>query len=292
MTTLARVDSIWPGGGGIVPGWLTEVLKLLGFTTPFVYAAATYGAFHWLDKKASGPAKKALTARLQSRPPTKETLANYALEVFDRIYSKPLWRGTAFLRSALITTAVSVIVWIELGFMSVGIEAWNTLFLSSLGINIFADYGSLFFIRKLLTATGRRPALGLIASFVTGGLIVYITFVLRGLAFLYLAFYGTDSLGEFLRILEGSLDLVFNPLGEGILKRQQELTVPAIAVHLWLPLFALAIGLAQASGWLFKAVGWMQWFLKQGQHHPFQAVGYVASVIVFVCAVIIEYGWH
>jgi hypothetical protein len=97
MTTYNGVDRIGSGDGAM-PSWLTEVLKLLGFTTPFVYAAATYGVFHWLDKKASGPAKKALTARLQSQPPNKETLANYALEVFDGIYSKPLWHVTAFSR--------------------------------------------------------------------------------------------------------------------------------------------------------------------------------------------------
>jgi hypothetical protein len=43
-----------------MPSWLTEVLELLGLTTPLVYAAATYGLFRWLDKKASGPAKRAL----------------------------------------------------------------------------------------------------------------------------------------------------------------------------------------------------------------------------------------
>src|SRR5882724_3351701 len=96
-----------------MPPWLTEVLKLLGFTTPFVYAAATYGVFHWLDKKASGPAKRALTARLQSQPPNKETLANYALEVFDRIYSRPFlhWRG--LFRSSVLTTAITAICWYE-----------------------------------------------------------------------------------------------------------------------------------------------------------------------------------
>jgi hypothetical protein len=43
-----------------MPGWLTEALKLLGFTAPFAYAAAVYGVFHFLDKKASGQAKKAI----------------------------------------------------------------------------------------------------------------------------------------------------------------------------------------------------------------------------------------
>jgi hypothetical protein len=38
-----------------------EALKLLGLSTPFIYAAATYGFFHFLDKKASGQAKKAIS---------------------------------------------------------------------------------------------------------------------------------------------------------------------------------------------------------------------------------------
>lgn len=44
-----------------MPSWLTEVAKLLGFTMPLVYAAATYGLFLWLDKKSSGPAKKTIS---------------------------------------------------------------------------------------------------------------------------------------------------------------------------------------------------------------------------------------
>jgi hypothetical protein len=50
-----------------MPTWLSEVLKLLGFSTPFVYAAAVYGFFHYLDKKASGQAKKAISAWLQPK---------------------------------------------------------------------------------------------------------------------------------------------------------------------------------------------------------------------------------
>ena len=45
-----------------MPNWLTEVLKLLGLTTPFIYAAASYRFFHWLDQKASGPAKEAFSS--------------------------------------------------------------------------------------------------------------------------------------------------------------------------------------------------------------------------------------
>src|SRR5947209_17686947 len=97
-----------------MPGWLNEVLKLLGFTAPFVYAAATYGVFHWLDKKASGAAKHTLTMRLQSAIPTRELVANFTVEVFDKIYTYPLFRWRAFWRSAAITTLVCLLVWLEL----------------------------------------------------------------------------------------------------------------------------------------------------------------------------------
>ena len=40
---------------------MEELLKLLGLTTPFIWAAA-YGLFHWLDENASDKAK-ALPAR-------------------------------------------------------------------------------------------------------------------------------------------------------------------------------------------------------------------------------------
>jgi hypothetical protein len=33
--------------------YLLEIIKQLGFITPFIYAAGTYGFFHYLDKQAS-----------------------------------------------------------------------------------------------------------------------------------------------------------------------------------------------------------------------------------------------
>jgi hypothetical protein len=40
---------------------LLEAAKLLGFSTPFVYASATYGLFHYLDNSASEEAKQAIS---------------------------------------------------------------------------------------------------------------------------------------------------------------------------------------------------------------------------------------
>src|SRR5258708_4525759 len=81
---------------------LTEVLKLFGFATPFIYAAATYGFFRWLDKKASGPAKKALSGWLVPKQYDRAALRGAVLELFDRVYTQPLFDLLAFFRSALI----------------------------------------------------------------------------------------------------------------------------------------------------------------------------------------------
>ena len=46
---------------------MAELLKLLGFTTPLIYAAAAYGLFHWLDENASDEAKTVLARTMTSK---------------------------------------------------------------------------------------------------------------------------------------------------------------------------------------------------------------------------------
>ena len=60
---------------------------------------------------------------------------------------------------------------------------------------------------------------------------------------------------------------------------------PALAVFIWLPLFALGILIARLLTPLSLIVGRTQWFLKDGEEHPLKAIGYVAAVVVFLCAV-------
>jgi hypothetical protein len=265
-----------------MPPWLAEVLKLLGLMTPFVYAAATYGLFHFLDNKASGPAKRALTERLQSIPPT-STVANFTVEVFDRVYTTPLLHRRALVRSAAITTIVSMLVWYELGLLVPSKPNWRgivTVLTLALVFNILADYVSLFFVRAWLVKAKRRPILGLVVAAFVGALIIYLSHLVRVfvLATAVIGYNAFESLGLVLAFYS-------NPFES---RGQLNLLAPAVVVHLWFPLFALAAVMAQALGWFSKAVSWMQWFLKQGQHHPFQAVGYLAALIVFVIALAAE----
>jgi hypothetical protein len=71
---------------------MEELLKLLGFTTPFMYAAAAYGFFHWLDENASDEAKAALARTMTFKDYKSEQVASALVEVFDRINTYPLLR--------------------------------------------------------------------------------------------------------------------------------------------------------------------------------------------------------
>src|SRR4051812_7841799 len=111
-----------------MPSWPTEVLRLLGFTTPFIYAAAVFGLFNYLDKKASGPAKAAISKWLQSKAENTDTLGNAALEMFNRIYTPQLWSWQACIRSALFTLCMSAIFLYE--FYAAEDETYKFLFMT------------------------------------------------------------------------------------------------------------------------------------------------------------------
>src|SRR5215471_825196 len=82
---------------------ITDALKLLGFATPFLYATATFGFFHYLDDKVSDEAKVAISGWLQPKQYDRASVAHATVEIFDRVYTKPLLGWRALLRSASIT---------------------------------------------------------------------------------------------------------------------------------------------------------------------------------------------
>ena len=86
---------------------MDELFKLLGFSTPFIYAAATYALFHWLDANASDEGKAAISRLLDLKDYDSKQVSAAFVEVFDRLYSSPLLDTRAFLRSSVITLAMS-----------------------------------------------------------------------------------------------------------------------------------------------------------------------------------------
>jgi len=137
-----------------------ELLKLLGFSTPLIYATAAYGLFFWLDKEASDEAKAALARTMLLKDYKNNQIASALVEVFDRIYTYPLLSWRAFFRSLVFSTVVIAIYAVELGVPAQ--EESPAIFLILVWpLCIFSDYLALFVIRALLVRSGTKPVVGL-----------------------------------------------------------------------------------------------------------------------------------
>lgn len=252
---------------------MEELLKLLGFSTPLIYAGAAYGFFHWLDENASDDAKAALAQTMRFKDYKDEQVASASVEIFDRIYTYPLLRWRAFFRSLIFTTVVSAISIFEglLLFRYVSV----LLLLLGFGINILTDYVSLFAIRALLIRSGAKPVIGLALGTISGAAIVFAADLLRRIAFVVASFIPDFHFSAFPAI-------IFLVWHEPWLSTY---AFPAFAVFVWLPLFALGIVIVRIVTPLSWIVGRTQWFLKEGKEHPLKAIGYVAAVVVFLVTV-------
>jgi hypothetical protein len=62
-----------------------------------------------------------------------------------------------------------------------------------------------------------------------------------------------------------------------------------MAVHLWLPLLGVGIAVIRTARYLSQPVVFMQWFLDQGDKHPYEAVGYVVATLVFILGAIVHW---
>jgi hypothetical protein len=63
----------------------------------------------------------------------------------------------------------------------------------------------------------------------------------------------------------------------------------AIVVHLWLPLFAVSLLIVRGLNLFRQVAASMQWFLKRGNEHPFEAIGYVAAIITFLVTLLLQH---
>jgi hypothetical protein len=293
-----------------MPSSITEILELLGFTTPFVYAVATYGFFHWLDKEASGPAKKAISGWLEPKEYDKAAVQAAILEIFDRVYTKPLLGWRAFFRSALITLVVTAVCIFEFGNLFT-IPAYliesplviGTILISSILTNIFADYCALFIIRRMLargmsvvTAMTVGPLFGMILVFIVNVLRTWLSLeflsqlivtsrsVLRFILDNFLSFSNVAFHVSYFGIINFIINLIYDTFTFQT-NVYSALNVAAFLVHLWLPFFALSVGLLKALNYILLATKRVQWFIKRGRDHPLDALGFVAAPIVFLVTV-------
>jgi hypothetical protein len=266
-----------------MPGWLTEVLKALGFTTPFIYAAATYGFFHWLDRKASGPAKKAISDWLEPREYDRAAVAAAILEVFDRVYTRPLLAWPAFRRSALITVCVTLLVahtfdkrfYAMISVLFYNAEPLLGFIVTAFLVNIASDYIALFIVRGRLVDSRITPSLALIVAPALGVVFVLLCIFLRACIYVLVAMFIRDV------HLDDIPDEMFD-------RTHVVWSIGALIVHLWLPFFALCIGLVKGLNYILLATKQVQWFLKRGKHHPLDALGLVATPLAFLMAVAVQ----
>ena len=100
---------------------------------------------------------------------------------------------------------------------------------------------------------------------------------------LFLLAHGSHgSLNNYLNYLYVLLTNTF------VMPEWRALLAAAFVVHLWLPLLSVCVGLLRAANYLRRAVGWTQWFIKEGRQQPLEAIGYVAALIVFTGTIIVQ----
>jgi hypothetical protein len=177
------------------------------------------------------------------------------------------------------------------GGAHIGAPFWWAL---SLGLtaNIISDYVSLFFIRHWLGAAGRTPIRALFVAPLVGAVIILLVYFAKSLV--WVTAVPSDTLAtdlyrgmqlDFWKIVHIAFLEISAELGR---LRSHGMLLGALAVHLWLPLFALGMLSIKALNSFVWAISFMRWFLKQGRQHPYEAVGHVAAVIVFVVSALIH----
>jgi hypothetical protein len=279
---------------------MTKLLELLGLSTPVLYAAATYGLFHFLDRRASPQAKAAINKWFKTTGHNKADVSNAVLELFDRIYERPLWSVRSLLRSATLSAAVTSLFTFGLLLeeRASPLELLHPYFAVALLTIILSDYASLFVVRKFLSISQTRPMWSLVWGAMAGMIVVVIFYVVR--AMLILASTKPADVSFVDVILWASHWEAFKTFSAGIFEfivdmmdalwrnPKNVLILPALAVHLWLPLIGIGVAITRIINSFAWSVNKMQWFLKQGRSHPLQAIGYVAATVVFVATTIIS----
>jgi hypothetical protein len=259
--------------------WVGELLKdAPELAVAFSYAAAFYTGFLYLDRNVSAPATKAIAFWLKPVSLDSSSVGNAMVEVFDRVYTYPLWHWRPMLRSFLITLIVSIIIYYELDAFRDLKQNYRYLALFVLA-NAVSDYISLFVVRRWLVMAGVRPLFALVSGAVVGILIVYVMYL------------GRTVILSILDIVEqGGIDSTYFEswwgfIRYGIQGEDIETVLPALVVHLWLPLLALSVLIIKIFNLFVQTVGWTQWFFKGEDKHPLRAVGKVASALL-LCGVL------
>jgi hypothetical protein len=274
--------------------FLKKLSENFGYATPFLYAAGAYKLFDWLDEKASDDAKALLASTMNLKEKSTKDVASALVEVFDRIYTFPLWSRQCLLRSILFSVVVTIVYAYEYlnlrsDLFHVFRDVWNGgprkfemarlygyYYGGVLLTNAVTDYVSLFIIRPWLMRAGSRPVLALLFAILLGVHVVCLGAAVRA----WIASF-TTCFCELLLLPTSSWPLV-------LWDRTAPTIAPALVVFAWLPLFALgilAVRILRPLSWFVSKV---KWGLKDGAAHPLKAVAIVAAAVVLLVGVGIQ----
>lgn len=263
---------------------LEKAFEALGLAAEFTPAAAIYLVFLWLDRKSSDQAREAISSWTRGEQYRTLELGAPMVALFDRIYSYPLFRLRAFGRSAFVTSLI-FIPWIiaidwegyVLSDPIFEIRWRGTLFLGT----IVSDYISLFAVRAVLKIAAQHLLLSIILAAAVGIAIVlciyHISFALSLVYNVYVLIPGIPVL-KFIWIAVSNVSTF-----SAYFQLDHFLSmIPAVFVHLWLPLFAIGVLSVRVLQTYLYAVGRAQWFLREGSNHPIEAAGFIASILAFM----------
>jgi hypothetical protein len=278
---------------------MEELLRALGLGTPVYVAASTYGFFSWLDRNASTQAKHAIAQWLGGHEYERYSLQLGVLNAFDRIYGTPLLSLRSFMRSAIISIALCIVARVLFSiYFGDAVVAQNPKVLElydqettgqiilyiAVGMFppiIFSDYASLFFVRRMLSSKLLGPFKACLLAFACGIGVAVIAYFIDLVAALFIV-------GKFnLNFVDAGLQYTF-----GLSLSDQffwfAITMySALLVHLWLVVFVVALLGVRLGYMILRAVEWAEWLLKQGEQHPFKAIGVIGALLAFI---VIELG--
>ena len=263
---------------------MRAAIQYMGLAQPFLLAGAVFGLFNYLERIASPPARKALSAWLLDAPYSQNNVAKLMVDTFDGIYTSPLYGWRAMLRSAVISISVTLIltysayqaIFTIAAFSPEMRRQWTTQILA----NIIADDVSLFFIRRWLIFGGSRPLLALLTGPLVGFAVIAVVYAIRDVGGFSIA-TGTFHFRYFYEDVLEWIRFITTPGGTN-----RFLALLALVVHLWQPLFAIAVLLAQVINYMRKLTGRVQWFIKYGQRLPFRAIGFLAMIVTFLVSLV------
>jgi hypothetical protein len=260
--------------------WQTSFSDLVNALSPVGSAAVTYGVFRVLDRDASKPAKTAVSSWIENTEYDYSDLRRALVGTFDRIYSSPLLRPKAFLRSFVIS---AFSVYVAVVFAENNGAFFNPVFMAWLLITpvhaqavllhsvIVSDYISLFVIRYWLNRLGHRLLTGLVGAALIG--IIIVISIMASFAMLECFMVGCNALQAW---------TLFQV--EWYEYSGSRSVIVGFIVYAWLILFALGAVVLRSFNTLLRVLRLAHWF--HGRGHPLRAIGYVAATIVFVVVAI------